>query len=87
MEQLAFKNQASRSKPRSIPKLQDLFAVSLGYVDALQGEFSYDVDVSLNQWAYLVGFNKQLGKHYNITALYNKGETREAYTLSLGYRW
>ncbi|CAH8223424.1 hypothetical protein [Vibrio aestuarianus] len=60
---------------------------SLGYVDALQGEFSYDVDVSLNQWAYLIGVNKQLGKHFNITALYNKGETRDAYTLSFGYRW
>lgn len=30
IEHLAFKNQAGRSKPRSIPKLQDLFAVSLG---------------------------------------------------------
>ncbi len=29
IERLAFKSQASRSKPRSIPKLQDLFAVSL----------------------------------------------------------
>ncbi len=29
IEHLAFKNQAGRSKPRSIPKLQDLFAVSL----------------------------------------------------------
>ncbi|MBO2661440.1 hypothetical protein [Shewanella algae] len=29
IEHLAFKNQAGRSKPRLIPKLQDLFAVSL----------------------------------------------------------
>jgi hypothetical protein len=67
--------------------LDSTLAGNLGYVDALQGEFTYDVDVSLNQWAYLIGFNKQIGKHYNITALYNKGETREAYTVSLGYRW
>ncbi|MEZ9909726.1 hypothetical protein AB4371_14875 [Vibrio sp. 10N.261.51.A3] len=67
--------------------LDSTLSGNLGYVDALQGEFTYDVDVSLNQWAYLIGFNKQIGKHYNITALYNKGETREAYTVSLGYRW
>ncbi|MCG9721483.1 hypothetical protein [Shewanella sp. Isolate7] len=33
IEHLAFKNQAGRSKPRSIPKLQDLFAVSLTAAD------------------------------------------------------
>ncbi|WP_198150189.1 hypothetical protein [Agarivorans gilvus] len=60
---------------------------SLGNVDALNGEFLYDIGVKLNSWAYLIGFNKQLGKHYNITALYNKGETRDAVTLSFGYRF
>lgn len=60
---------------------------NLGYVDTLKGDFTYDVGVELNQWAYLVGFNKQIGKHYNVTALYNKGSTREAVTISLGYRF
>ncbi|PKF61568.1 hypothetical protein CW745_09575 [Psychromonas sp. psych-6C06] len=50
-------------------------------------EFDYDVGVDLNSWAYLVGFNKQIGKHYNITVLYNKGETRDSLTLNLGYRF
>ncbi|MFM2607652.1 hypothetical protein AAFX30_08505 [Vibrio chagasii] len=50
-------------------------------------EFDYDVGVDINQWALLTGFNKQIGKHYNMTLLYNKGETRSAVTLNLGYRF
>jgi len=50
-------------------------------------EFDYDVGVDINQWAFLTGFNKQIGKHYNMTLLYNKGETRSAVTLNLGYRF
>jgi hypothetical protein len=60
---------------------------NLGYVDALGGDFEYDVGVENSQWAYLVGFNKQLGRHYNVTALYNIGSTREAFTINLGYRF
>ncbi|WP_245609286.1 hypothetical protein [Vibrio pacinii] len=60
---------------------------NLGYVDELGGDFEYDVGVKINEWAYLIGFNKQLGRHYNVTALYNKGETRESVTISLGYRF
>ncbi|TCN75513.1 hypothetical protein EDB62_11439 [Vibrio crassostreae] len=50
-------------------------------------EFDYDVGVDIDQWAFLTGFNKQIGKHYNMTVLYNKGETRSAVTLNLGYRF
>lgn len=50
-------------------------------------EFDYDVGVDINSWAYLVGINKQIGKHYNMTLLYNKGETRDALTLNFGYRF
>ncbi|PTP39331.1 hypothetical protein CWO07_01835 [Vibrio splendidus] len=50
-------------------------------------EFDYDVGVELNEWALLTGFNKQIGKNYNLTVLYNKGETRSAVTLNLGYRF
>ncbi|MFA0162961.1 hypothetical protein AB4457_16675 [Vibrio splendidus] len=50
-------------------------------------EFDYDVGVDINQWAFLTGVNKQIGKHYNMTVLYNKGETRSAVTLNLGYRF
>ncbi len=60
---------------------------NLGYVEALEGDFEYDVGVKINEWAYLVGFNKQIGRHYNITALYNFGETRDAVTVSFGYRF
>ncbi|MCL1067411.1 hypothetical protein L2735_11410 [Shewanella olleyana] len=60
---------------------------SLGYVDSLQGDFDYDVGIDINQWAYLVGFNKQIGRHYTISALYNFGETRDAFTVSFGYRF
>lgn len=60
---------------------------SLGFVEELDGEFEYDIGVDINQWAFLFGFNKQIGRNYNITALYNKGETREAYTLNFGYRF
>ncbi|QIR14854.1 hypothetical protein [Shewanella aestuarii] len=60
---------------------------NLGYIDELERDFTFDVGVKLNQWAYLIGFNKQIGKHYNISALYNKGETRSAYTLNFGYRF
>ncbi|WLI87237.1 hypothetical protein [Vibrio parahaemolyticus] len=50
-------------------------------------EFDYDIGVELNEWAFLTGFNKQIGKNYNLTMLYNKGETRESLTLNLGYRF
>jgi len=60
---------------------------NLGYIDALGRDFTYDVGVELDQWAYLVGFNKQIGKNYNITALYNKGETRNSFTINFGYRF
>ena len=60
---------------------------NLGYIDALGRDFTYDVGVKLEQWAYLVGFNKQIGRNYNITALYNKGETRSSFTINFGYRF
>ncbi|QYK01671.1 hypothetical protein [Shewanella psychrotolerans] len=50
-------------------------------------EFTFDVGVDIDKWAYLIGFNKQIGKNLNFTALYNKGETRSAFTLNLGYRF
>ncbi|MGX1927452.1 hypothetical protein ACUALS_20155 [Vibrio sp. NH-7] len=50
-------------------------------------EFDYDIGVDLNKWAYIVGFNKQIGRNYNLTFMYNKGETRDALTLNLGYRF
>lgn len=49
--------------------------------------FDYDVGVDLNSWAYLIGVNKQIGKNYNLSVLYNKGETRNSTTLNLGYRF
>ncbi|MGC9401576.1 hypothetical protein ACP43V_03935 [Vibrio genomosp. F10 str. 9ZC157] len=49
--------------------------------------FNYHIGVDMEPWAYLVGFNKQIGKHYNLTFLYNTGETRSAATLNLGYRF
>ncbi|WP_156029351.1 hypothetical protein [Shewanella colwelliana] len=60
---------------------------NLGYIDALGRDFTYDVGVELEEWAYLVGFNKQIGKNYNITALFNKGETRSSFTINFGYRF
>ncbi|GAL36524.1 hypothetical protein JCM19240_2593 [Vibrio maritimus] len=59
----------------------------LGPVLNMDGQFRYDVGVNLDKWAYLVGFNKQIGKHYNMTFLYNKGATRDAFTINLGYRF
>nr|WP_239671004.1 hypothetical protein [Vibrio variabilis] len=56
---------------------------ALGWDTSLE----YDVGVNLNKWAYMVGFNKQIGKHYNMTFLYNKGETRNSFTVNLGYRF
>ncbi|MDR9831202.1 hypothetical protein RCJ22_37055 [Vibrio sp. FNV 38] len=50
-------------------------------------EFDYDIGVELNEWAFLTGFNKQIGKNYNMTVLYNKGETRDSLTVNLGYRF
>lgn len=58
-----------------------------GHVKTTDLEFDYDVGVDINNWAYLVGFNKQLGKNYNVTMLYNKGESRNALTLNVGYRF
>ncbi|MDE1263652.1 hypothetical protein [Vibrio aestuarianus] len=66
---------------------QGLDARMDGHVIAGDVEFDYDIGVDLNQWAYLIGFNKQIGKNYNITGLYNTGETRSAFTINFGYRF
>ncbi len=66
---------------------QGLDARMDGHVVAGDIEFDYDIGVSLDNWAYLVGFNKQIGKHYNITGLYSKGETRDSVTVNFGYRF
>ncbi|MFM2617357.1 hypothetical protein AAFX26_09100 [Vibrio alginolyticus] len=66
---------------------QGLDARMDGHVKSGDIEFDYDIGVDLNQWAFLTGFNKQIGKNYNLTFLYNKGETRESVTLNIGYRF
>lgn len=66
---------------------QGLDARMDGHVIAGDIEFDYDIGVNLDNWAYLVGFNKQIGKHYNLTGLYSKGETRDSVTLNFGYRF
>lgn len=58
-----------------------------GHVNTGEIEFDYDVGVDVKNWAYLAGFNKQLGKNYNLSFLYNKGESRDSMTLNLGYRF
>ncbi|WP_153446672.1 hypothetical protein [Vibrio algicola] len=58
-----------------------------GHVKTGDIEFDYDIGVDLNKWAYVVGFNKQFGRNYNLTFMYNKGETRDAMTLNFGYRF
>ncbi|MFC1765336.1 hypothetical protein ACFL6U_25105 [Planctomycetota bacterium] len=60
---------------------------SLGYIPELERDFTYEIGVKLNRWAYLVGFNKQIARHYNVSMLYNKGETRDAFTVNVGYNW
>ena len=60
---------------------------NLGYIPEIDREFTYDVGVELNRWAFLAGFNKQVGKHFNITGFYNRGETRESFTVNVGYNW
>ncbi|MCC4833167.1 hypothetical protein LMH66_11045 [Shewanella sp. 10N.7] len=50
-------------------------------------EFFYNVGVDVNKWAFLAGFNKQIGKNYNVSVLYNKGETRNSFTVNFGYHF
>ncbi|GLP96144.1 hypothetical protein [Paraferrimonas sedimenticola] len=50
-------------------------------------EMAYDVGIRTKRWAGLVGFNKQLGKNFNLTGIISKGKTRAAATLNLGYRF
>ena len=59
----------------------------LGFVPEIGRNFTYSVGVTLNRWAYLVGFNKQIGKHYNLALLFNAGESRESITVNFGYNW
>ena len=47
----------------------------------------YRVGIDVNRWTYTVGFNKELGKNYNITGMYSTGEDRDSLTLNLGYRF
>ncbi|EGQ8172976.1 hypothetical protein ACRTC9_03615 [Vibrio vulnificus] len=61
-----------------------------GTIDSIEvggKPFEYNVGLDMEEWAYLVGFNKQFGKNYNMTFLYNKGETRSSMTLNFGYRF
>ncbi|MGL0947017.1 hypothetical protein [Vibrio vulnificus] len=58
-----------------------------GHVTAGNIEFDYDIGVTINRWSYLIGLNKQLGRHYNLSALYSKGESRDSITLNFGYRF
>lgn len=58
-----------------------------GHVKLDELEFDYDVGVEIKKWAYMVGFNKQIGKNYNVSVLYNKGASRDALTLNVGYRF
>ncbi|UPW17739.1 hypothetical protein M0C34_16060 [Agarivorans sp. TSD2052] len=65
-----------------------------GYSNSMTGtvmigdtEMDYDVGVDINQWAYLIGFNKEIGKHYNLTGIISKGEDRTAATLNFSYRF
>lgn len=68
--------------------LNDTMSGSVDSVTMPDGQpFSFDVGVDLDPWAYLVGFNKNIGKHYTLTFLYNYGSTRSAGTLNFGYRW
>ncbi|GAA5191792.1 hypothetical protein [Ferrimonas gelatinilytica] len=67
--------------------LDDRMTGNLGFIPELGRDFTYDVGVINNRWAYLIGFNKQLGKHYNLTFMYNYGETRDSFTLNFGYRF
>ncbi|MEI8673343.1 hypothetical protein P4S52_17330 [Vibrio sp. SA48] len=66
---------------------QDLDNRMDGRVISGDVQFDYDVGVDVDPWAYLIGFNKQIGKNYNITGLYNTGNTRSAFTLNFGYRF
>ncbi len=50
-------------------------------------EMDYNVGVKVEQWAYLIGFNKQFGKHYNLTGILSAGEDRTAATLNFSYRF
>lgn len=61
-----------------------------GTIDSIEvggKPFEYNVGLEMEEWAYLVGFNKQFGKNYNMTFLYNRGETRNSMTLNFGYRF
>ncbi|WP_261396918.1 hypothetical protein [Photobacterium rosenbergii] len=68
------------------------------YDDFLDGEVNfkvgglpvtmpYHVGIDVDRWTYTVGFNKELGKSYNITGMYSTGEDRTSVTLNLGYRF
>jgi len=50
-------------------------------------EMDYNVGIKVEQWAYLIGFNKQLGQHYNLTGIISAGEDRTAATLNFSYRF
>ena len=60
---------------------------NLGHIGELERDFTYDVGVSLKEWAYLVGINKQFGKHYNLSLLFNKGKSRDSITANFSYRF
>ncbi|WP_284203909.1 hypothetical protein [Psychromonas marina] len=69
---------------------QGLKPYTSGTIDSVEvnGEkFNFNVGIDLEKWAYLVGVNKEFGKNYNVTVLFNKGETRTAGTVNFGYRF
>lgn len=67
--------------------LQSRMTGNLGDVLGIGQDFTYDVDVEIKEWAYLIGFNKQIGRNLNLTGIYNKGESRSSFTLNFGYHF
>ena len=60
---------------------------NLGRIGELNRDFTYNVGISLKEWAYLVGVNKQFGKHYSASLLFNKGPSRNSITANFSYRF
>ncbi|GAA5188218.1 hypothetical protein [Ferrimonas gelatinilytica] len=66
--------------------LKDYMRGELGPVGPFDN-FTFDVGVNVDRWTGLIGFNKQFGKHYRITGIYNLGPSRDSFTLNLNYRF
>ncbi len=59
----------------------------LGTIEMEDGsQFDFNIGVTTNEWSGVLGIHKEFGSHMEFVLMYGRGEDRESFTATLGYR-